>query len=71
MRAPFSHLFHTNSDGSISARISVYIDGTRVEPSVPFFPQGVSFGGVNIASLIGHDLEIQQLGSAIIVVGYY
>jgi hypothetical protein len=74
MRVPFSHLFHTDPDGSITPRTSIQICGVTVGPGMSFPPRA-PLNGVDltalITALIGHDLEIQQLGGAIIVVGFY
>ena len=70
MRVTFSQVFQTNANGSISPRTTVQIGGVTMSPGVSFTP-GVSFGGVDIASLAGHDLEIEQSGNVIVIKSVY
>lgn len=70
MRVPFDSVFQSNPDGSISPRVSVSINGITMTPGV-FFTGGVSFGGVDIASLRGKDLEVDANNGITMLRGYF
>lgn len=70
MRVPFSEVFQINPDGSISPRTTVIIGAVTMTPGVSF-GRGVSFAGVELAALIGHDLEIEYEGNTIVIKGTY
>lgn len=70
MRVSFNEVFQTNPDGSISPRSVVCVGGVTMSPGVAF-TQGVSFGGLDLASLGGRDLEIEQEPGRIIIKGHY
>jgi hypothetical protein len=63
-------VFQTNPNGSVSPRTTVQIGGVTMGPGVAFTP-GVSFSGVDIASLVGHDLEIHQSGNVTVITTVY
>lgn len=70
MRVPFGQIFISNPDGSVSPRMPVQVGGVTMGPGVTF-TRGVSFGGMDVASLQGKWLEIDQLGGVTIIKGYY
>ncbi len=59
MRVPFSSVFTQNPDGSFSPLTVVKIGGAVISPATAF-RAGASFGGLDIASIAGHDLEIDK-----------
>jgi hypothetical protein len=70
MRVPFSQLFQVNSDGSVSPKAPVHINGVTMGPGVSF-GRGVSFGGVELAALQGKDLEVEQRDGVYVLTGVY
>jgi len=70
MRVPFNQIFTENSNGSISPRTAVNIGGVTMGPGVAF-TRGVSFSGVDIASMAGRDLEVEYQGQLVVIKGVY
>lgn len=70
MRTSFDTIFTRNSDGSISPRVGVHINGVSMGPGVAF-GRGVSFGGVDLATLQGRDLETEIQGGVYVIKGVY
>jgi len=65
MRVSFSEVFQDNGNGSYSPEYKVKIGGITMGPGVSFTP-GVLFAGLDIASYVGHDLEVDQLAGRIV-----
>ena len=59
MRISFSEVFQDNGNGSYIPEYKVKIGGITMGPGVSFTP-GVSFSGFDIASYVGHDLEVER-----------
>jgi hypothetical protein len=74
LRVPFDRLFRTNPDGSISPLTSVHLQNgsssVTLNPGLSFRP-GVLFMGVDIGSLMGHDLAVEQDGGTNVIKGVY
>jgi hypothetical protein len=70
MRVPFSAVFQTNANGSVSPKTNVTIGGVTMSPGVSF-SKGVSFSGIDIAQYVGHDLEVIYQGTNVIVKSIY
>ncbi len=60
MRVLFSEVFEDNGDGSYTSKHRVKIGGITMGPGGVSFTEGVSFSGVDIASYVGRDLEVDQ-----------
>ena len=60
MKVSFSEVFRDNGDGSYTPMHKVKIGGITMGPGGVRFKPGVSFSGVDIASYVGHDLEVEQ-----------
>ncbi len=60
MRVLFSHVFKANEDGSYTPLHRVEIGDITIGPGGFSFTPGVSFSGLNIASYVGHDFEVEQ-----------
>ena len=60
MRGAFSEVFQTNGDGSYTPNCKVKISGLTMGPGEVTFMPGVSFSGVDIASYVGHELEVEK-----------
>lgn len=58
-RYKFWELFQQNSDGSLSPKFIIRINGITFGPGVSF-SQGVSFGGVNLFQFIGLDIAVEK-----------
>ena len=70
MRVPYDQVFQSNSNGSVSPRCSVHINGVTMSPGVSF-TQGVAFGGLDVVAIRGHDLDIEQQGDVVVIKGYF
>ena len=70
MRVSFDQVFQTNIDGSVSPKMPVFVGGVTMTPGVSF-TTGVSFGGLDIASLRGKDLEVDQSNGVTTIKGHY
>jgi hypothetical protein len=71
MRVAFSQVFQVSSDGMVSPKVPVQINGVMMSPGVSF-GGGVLFGGVNLAALQGKDLEVEQRPDGTVVIsGHY
>jgi translation elongation factor EF-1alpha len=70
MRVPFSDVFEINPNGSVSPRTRVRIGGVTMGSGVSF-GRGAFFGGVELASYIEHDLEIEYEGDIVVIKGAY
>lgn len=70
MRVGFWQLFGRTADGSITPRVLLSIGGVTLSPGVSF-RAGVSFSGVDLAVLAGRDLEVEQYGAVVSIVGHY
>ena len=69
MRKSYSELFTINN-GMVMPKVSVEINGVIMGPGVAF-GKGVSFGGVDLTSLIGKDLEVELKDGITRILGYY
>lgn len=70
MRVPFSQVFQINPDGSVSPKVPVHINGVSMGVGVSF-TQGVSFGGFDITTIKGRDLDIEKQGDIVIIKGHF
>lgn len=71
MRVPFSQVFRRNADGSYSPTTVVKVGPVQMGPGVAF-GQGVSFGGLDVASIAGKDLDVEQnADGSYTVTGYF
>jgi hypothetical protein len=70
MRVSFDQVFQTNPNGSVSPKMTVVIGGVTMTPGVSF-TTGVSFGGLDVASLKGKDLEVDQSNGVTTIKGHY
>lgn len=60
VRVPFESVFIVHSSGLISPRAPVQVGGIRMGPGVSF-GRGAIFAGVELAALVGHELEVTYL----------
>lgn len=70
MRVPYSQIFAASQDGSVTPRVPVSIGGVTMGPGVSF-GRGVSFGGVDLAALRGHDLDVEVVDGTYVIKGYF
>lgn len=68
-RVRFSEVFLIQN-GMISPRVPVYINGITMGPGVGF-GAGVSFGGFDIASIAGKDLDVEVRDGVVHLMGYF
>ena len=69
MRVNFSSVFMINDKHYLPIYITKFYSIT-ITPSDTFLP-GVIFKGLDIAKLIGHDLEIEQYSNHVEIHGVY
>jgi len=70
MRVPFSQVFAQNPDGTVTPRTQVSVGGVTMGPGVTF-TRGVVFSGIDIASMAGHDLDVEYQGQVVVVKGVF
>ena len=70
MRMSFFELFEVTTAGQIQPRTTVRIGGVQMTPGV-VFGGGVQFGGVDLHSLQGRDLEVENEGGVHVIKGVY
>lgn len=70
MRVPFHQIFQVQNDGSITPRVPVNLNGVTMTPGVSF-TAGVSFGGVDVHTLRGRDLDVEQADGVYVITGYF
>jgi uncharacterized membrane protein len=71
MRVHFDQLFTIDSNGMLSPKVPVVINGTTMTPGVSF-GGGVQFGGFALSQAVGHDFGVRRLDNGLIqLVAYY
>jgi hypothetical protein len=70
MKVSFDSVFQINPDGSITLKVPVFINGETMGSGVSF-TTGVSFGGVDLASLHGKDLDVKKENDIVVIQGYF
>ena len=70
MRVPFSYVFQTNADGTVSPRGSVHVNGITIKPGTSIGSK-VSFGGFDISTAVGRDLEIEKNKDVVVIKDVY
>jgi len=70
IRARFDQIFKENENGSFTPIYTTNVNGTIMTPGVSFSP-GVSFGGLDLSTLKGHDLAIDTVKGVVIIKGHY
>lgn len=66
----FDVVFVQHEDGSLEPRQRIKVSGIVFGPGVKF-SKGVSFGGIDFANFIGHDLEVETEGDILVIKGIY
>lgn len=69
MRVSFNEIFQDNG-GVISPKMPVSINGIIMSLGVSF-TVGVSFGGIDITTLRGRDIEGNNEGGIFVITGHY
>ena len=69
-RVPYSTVFKTNADGSVSPRMPVRLQGVKVSGNVSF-TRGVSFNGTDVAAMKGKDVEIVRTSDYVDIKRFY
>ncbi len=60
MRVAFSEVFQDNGNSSYTPNYKVKIGGLTMGPGGVNFRPGISFKGIDIASYVGHELEVEK-----------
>ncbi|QEM67679.1 hypothetical protein FO488_05610 [Geobacter sp. FeAm09] len=70
LKAQYDQLFQVNGDGSVSAKLSLNINGALAAPGTKFI-RGVQFSGVDITQYIGHDIDVQEEDGGFKIIKFY
>ena len=68
MRMSFDQLFQRNTDGMISPRVPVQINGVTMGKGVGF-GRGVAFGGVDLNQFVGKELDVEVQNEVHVIKG--
>lgn len=60
VRAHFDELFTVDSNGSLTPKVPIDVNGTQMTPGVTF-GGGVQFGGFAFGQAVGHDFGVRRL----------
>ena len=69
-RFKFSEVFQENSDGSLTPRKQIFVNGISFGPGVNF-TKGVSFGGVDFHLFKGKDVAVNEVNGSLIIIGFF
>ncbi|MBB5427475.1 hypothetical protein HDG40_005654 [Paraburkholderia sp. JPY158] len=70
-RVHFDEIFVIDSNGNLSPKVPVDINGAQMTPGVSF-GGGVQFGGLALSQAVGHDFGVRRLDNGFVqLVKYY
>lgn len=69
-RQKFLDVFQENSDGSLSPRVRINVNGVEFGPGVTF-GQGVVFGGINFHQFKYLDIATEDQDGVKVIKGFY
>lgn len=69
-RFTFFDIFQKNSDGSLTPRRTININGVTFGPGVAF-GAGVSFGGIDFFKFLHHDIAADDENGVLVIKGFY
>ncbi len=69
-RYKFLDIFQENSDGSLSPKRVISINGITFSPGVSF-SQGVSFGGIDFHRFKYFDIAAEDQNGVLVIKGFY
>lgn len=71
MRVHFDEIFVIDSNGNLSPKVTVDINGVVMQPGVSF-GGGVQFSGFALSQALGHDFGVRRLDNGVVqLVKYY
>lgn len=70
MKYRFFDLFQQNSDGSLTPKRPLHINGVTFGYGVSF-NRGVAFGGVDFFNFLGNDIEADEVNGIFNIKGFY
>ena len=71
MKVFFTEIFQKNDTGMIAPKLPVRVGGVTMTPGVSF-GSGVSFSGVDLSTLEGKYLDVDQEPDGLVIIkGYY
>lgn len=70
MKVPFDTVFTQHEDGALEPKQRIRVGGVEFGLGVKF-TRGVSFGGVDFAQFIGHDLDVETDNDVLVIKGIY
>ena len=69
-RFNFFDIFQQNSDGSLSPKRKIVVNGVTFGPGVSF-GTGVSFGGVDFHNFKNRDIAAEEKDGSLIITGFF
>jgi hypothetical protein len=69
-RVPFSSLFRTSEDGSLTANQPIRVGGITL-PQGFIFRSGMVFGGIDLTQYADHELEVVTDSGVMVITGIY
>ncbi len=69
-RYRFLDVFEERSDGSLSPKAPLEVNGVSFEKGVPFGP-GLTLSGINFHNHRYRDIAAEQLGGRLVIRGFY
>lgn len=69
-RYNFFEIFQENSNGSLSPKRTINVNGITFGPGVSFSP-GVTFGGVNFHQYKNYGIAAEEENNIVVVKGFY
>ena len=70
MRYRFDEVFQTNTDGSLTPRRPIHVNGVTFGYGVTF-NRGVAFGGVDFFNFLNQDIEAEESNDTLDIRGFY
>jgi len=69
-RLNFSDIFQEQSDGSLTPKVKIEVNGVSFGPGITF-QKGVAFGGIDFYLFKNRDIAIVKEGDIYKIVGFY
>lgn len=70
MRYRFAEIFQKNSDGSLTPKKTLHVNGVTFGYGITF-NKGVAFGGVDFFNFENKDIEANEINGVLSIKGFY
>ena len=70
MRYKFEEVFKKNSDGSLTPKRTIHVNGITFGYGITF-NKGVAFGGIDFFNFENKDIEADEINGVININGFY